>query len=118
MLAHVHIMKTAGQTFRGILRRSFPGKHCDLIAGGPATAADIRWARRFYPGLKSIAGHCVAPYTDLDEAGLNPRFFTFMRDPIQRCASHYQFSMERKTQRVPFEQWILQTSNYHTRMLS
>jgi len=56
MLAHVHIMKTAGQTFRGILRQSFPGRHCDLMAGHrPATASDIRWARHFYPGLKKAS---------------------------------------------------------------
>jgi len=118
MLAHVHIMKTAGQTFRSILRQSFPGKHCDLIATKLASPADIRWAKRFYPGLKSIAGHCVRPYIDLEETGLKPRYFTFLRDPIQRCASHYQFSMERKPQRVPFEEWVLSTSNYHTRMLT
>jgi hypothetical protein len=118
MLAHVHIMKTAGQTFRSILRQSFPGKHCDLIATKQASLEDIRWAQRFYPGLKSIAGHCVRPYVDLDETGLTPRYFTFLRDPVQRCASHYQFSMERKPRRVPFEEWILTNSNYHTRMLS
>src|SRR5205823_14062227 len=118
MLAHVHIMKTAGQTFRAILRQSFPGKHCDLIATKAATAGDICWAKRFYPGLKSIAGHCVRPYTDLEQAGLTPRYFTFLRDPVQRCASHYQFSMERKTQRMPFEEWLLCTPNFHTRILS
>jgi hypothetical protein len=118
MLAHVHIMKTAGQTFRAILRQSFPGQHCDLIATNVATAADIQWAKRFYTGLKSIAGHCVRPFTDLDDAGLEPRYFTFLRDPIQRCASHYQFSMERKPKRVPFEQWVLRKTNFHTRILS
>jgi hypothetical protein len=118
MLAHVHIMKTAGQTFRAILRQSFPGRHCDLIAPNVASGGDIHWAKRFYPGLKSIAGHCVRPYTDLEEVGLNPRFFTFLRDPVQRCASHYQFSMEKKTQRVPFEEWVVRSANFHTRILS
>jgi hypothetical protein len=117
MLAHVHIMKTAGQTFRLILRQSFPGKHCDLMAQKIATADDIRWARRFYPGLKSVAGHCVLPHSNLHEAGLPVRYFTFLRDPVQRCASHYQFSMERKPQRVPFEQWLLEKTNYTTQML-
>src|SRR4051812_31736463 len=118
MLAHVHIMKTAGQTFRLILRQSFPGKHCDLMANKIATVDDIGWARRFYPGLKSIAGHCVVPHSNLDEAGLPIRYFAFFRDPVQRCASHYQFSMERKPQRIPFEQWILEKSNFSTRLLS
>jgi len=116
MLAHVHIMKTAGQTFRLILRQSFPGRHCDLMAQKVATAADIRWARRFYPGLKSVAGHCVVPHADLHEAG-PIRYFTFFRDPVQRCASHYQFSMERKPKRIAFEKWILEKTNFSTRVL-
>jgi hypothetical protein len=119
MLAHVHIMKTAGQTFRAILRQSFPGRHCDLLAGRrPATASDVRWARHFYPGLKSIAGHCVTPHSNLREAGLNPRYFTFLRDPFQRCVSHYQFSMQRAASRIPFEKWLGKYRNFQTRILS
>ena len=118
MLAHVHIMKTAGQTFRAILRQSFPGSHCDLIVGRPATASDVRWAKRFYPGLKSIAGHCVTPHSDLETAGLNPRYFTFLRDPCERCVSHYQFSMQRRGSRIPFEQWLPKYANFQTRILS
>ena len=118
MLAHVHIMKTAGQTFRGILRQSFAGKHCDMIVGHPATASDVRWAMRFYPGVKSIAGHCVVTYTDLVEAGLNPRYFTFLRDPLQRTVSHYQFSMQRQKWAVPFGQWLAKYQNFQTRILS
>src|SRR5947209_6943261 len=119
MLAHVHIMKTAGQTFRGILRQSFPGRHCDLMAEKhPASASDIRWAKHFYPGLKSIAGHCVVPHIGVDEAGVDPRYFTFLRDPLQRCVSHYQFSMQRKGSRIPFQRWLAKYANYQTRILS
>jgi hypothetical protein len=118
MLAHVHIMKTAGQTFRSILRQSFPGRHCDLIVGRPATASDIRWAKRFYPELKSIAGHCVVTDTDLEQAGYQPRYFTFLREPVQRCVSHYQFSMQRAGRRIPFQQWLPEHFNFQTRILS
>ncbi len=118
MLAHVHIMKTAGQTFRAILRQSFQGNHCDLIVGRAAAASDVRWARRFYPDLKSIAGHCVTPHSDLDAAGLNPRYFTFLREPRERCVSHYQFSMQRRGSRIPFERWLLKYANFQTRILS
>jgi hypothetical protein len=118
MLAHVHIMKTAGQTFRAILRQSFQGSHCDLLVGRPASASDVHWARRFYPELKSIAGHCVTPHSDLDAAGLNPRYFTFLREPRERCVSHYQFSMQRRGSRIPFEKWLQKYANYQTRILS
>ena len=44
MLAHVHIMKTAGQTICDILRRSLGGRHCDLRCGDLATLSDIQFA--------------------------------------------------------------------------
>jgi hypothetical protein len=117
MLAHVHIMKTAGQTICGILRQSFPGCHCDLVVPRPARAKDVRWAMRFYPRLKSIAGHCVVPYADLEAAGFKPRYFTFLREPIERCVSHYQFSVQRNGCRQPFERWLVQHANFQTQVL-
>jgi hypothetical protein len=117
MLAHVHIMKTAGQTICGILRHSFPGRHCDLIVPRPATASDVRWARRFYPRLASIAGHCIVPYGDLEAAGLAPRYFTFLRDPVERCVSHYQFSVQKNGCKLPFETWLKRHANFQTRTL-
>jgi hypothetical protein len=118
MLAHVHIMKTAGQTICSILRQSFSGHHCDLVVPRPAMAKDLRWAMRFYPALKSIAGHCAVPYGDLEVAGFAPRYFTFLRDPIDRCISHYQFSVQRNGCRQPFERWLERHANYQTRALS
>jgi len=118
MLAHVHIMKTAGQTICRILRQSFPGNHCDLVVPRPATAYDVRWAKRFYPGLKSIAGHCVVPYSDLEQAGFAPRYFTFLRDPVERCTSHYQFSVQRNGCRQRFDRWLTLHTNYQTQTLS
>jgi len=118
MLAHVHIMKTAGQTICGILRRSFAGNHCDLVVPRPARAKDIRWAQRFYPGLRSIAGHCVVPYADLETAGFRPRYFTFLRDPIERCVSHYQFSVLKDGCQQPFPRWLKQHANFQTQILS
>jgi hypothetical protein len=118
MLAQVHIMKTAGQTICGILRRSFAGNHCDLVVPRPAQAKDIRWAMRFYPGLKSIAGHCVVPYADLESAGFRPRYFTFLREPVERCVSHYQFSVLKNGCRQPFLQWLAQHANFQTQILS
>jgi len=111
-------MKTAGQTICGILRQSFPGNHCDLVVPRPALARDVRWALRFYPRLKSIAGHCVVPYSDLETAGFSPRYFTFLRDPVQRCVSHYQFSVQKNGLRQRFDRWLVMHTNYQTQALS
>jgi hypothetical protein len=111
-------MKTAGQTICGILRQSFAGRHCDLVVPRPARGKDVRWAQRFYPELKSIAGHCVVPYGDLEEAGFRPRYFTFLREPIERCVSHYQFSVQKDHCRQSFERWLLRHANFQTQILS
>lgn len=113
MLAHIHVMKTAGQTICDILRQSFPLSHCDLQSPNVASAAELRWAQRCYPRLKSLTGHYVRPYGDLDAWSGSIRYFTFLRDPIQRCASHYQFMHSRNGYRVPFFDWIRKNGGDH-----
>ena len=117
MLAHVHIMKTAGQTVCDILRSSFGANHCDLRAGELATLGDVRFAHTFYPNLQSIAGHAVRPWNELAEfPGL--RFFTFLREPVSRCLSHYQFECQRNGHDGEFLPWLERNANYQTRILS
>ncbi|MFO1407696.1 MAG: hypothetical protein U1F08_09225 [Steroidobacteraceae bacterium] len=116
LLAYVHVMKTGGQTMCDILRQSFPGRHCDLQAEGVANADDLRFARRFYPGLRSVAGHGVVPLGDLGRDGARLRYFMFARDPVARCVSHYQYRRN-KDERSDFEPWLERHANYVTRFL-
>ncbi len=117
MFAHIHIMKTAGQTVCDILRKSFGPHHCDLRAGDLATLADLQFARRFYPNLHSLAGHAIRPRGDLLQApGI--QFFTFLREPIARCLSHYQFERQRNGNQFEFLPWLQRNANYQTRILS
>lgn len=116
MLAHVHIMKTAGQTVCDILRQSFPGDHCDLRCGNFASRKDVQFSKNFYPNLQSISGHSIRPWSDLaDIPGI--RFFTILRDPIQRSLSHYQFDLVRNCRSIDFLDWLKQKSNYQTQFL-
>lgn len=116
MLAHVHIMKTAGQTVCDILRRSFPGNHCDLRCGNFASKRDVQFSRNFYPNLQSISGHAVRAWSDLATIpGI--RFFTVLREPIKRCVSHYQFDLVRNNRSIDFLEWLAQKPNYQTQFL-
>ena len=116
MLAHVHIMKTAGQTVCDILRRSFGANHCDLRCGELATMREVQFARRFYPCLKSVSGHSVRPWSDLAQIeGI--RFFTFLREPVARCLSHYQFDLVRNRKSIDFLSWLDGRRNYQTKFL-
>jgi hypothetical protein len=116
LLAYVHVMKTGGQTMCDILRQSFPGRHCDLQAEGVATADDLRFAMRFYPRLRSVAGHGVVPLGDLGEACPSIRYLMFLRDPVERCVSHYQYRRN-KDETSGFENWLARHANYQTKFL-
>jgi hypothetical protein len=117
LIANIHVMKTGGQTMCDILRQSFPGRHCDVQVKGVATADDLRFARRFYPRMRSIAGHGVVPLSNLAEACDSIRYFAFLRDPVERCISHYQYRRN-KDEVSDFEPWLERFANYQVRFLS
>jgi hypothetical protein len=110
MLAFVHIEKTAGITINWILRRSFGLRHCDVLPWRKGadffSAEDYRRIQRLYPRIESLAGHDVKPYSDLDQVRPDIRYFTFVREPLARCASHYQYQIQVMGKRVSFEDWI------------
>ncbi len=61
MIIFVHIPKTAGTTFRYILRNSFGLSHCDTTHTRRKLfdLGQLNAARKMFPGLKSIGGHNV-----------------------------------------------------------
>ena len=112
MLVFIHINKTAGRTVRYILRSSYGMRHCEAEPwraawDGPFTAADLHGLRRIYPRLASIAGHRLTGYVDLDGAGRDLRYFTFLRDPLKLTASRFQYHVEHRGMRdLVFEEWV------------
>lgn len=118
-LAFAHLMKTAGQTMRDILRRNFGAQHCDTLLFEKATARDWRWMKICYPRMKSIAGHCITPCDSLfDSCFPEARFFTFLREPVSRTVSHYQFLVNGGHTVPPFEVWLEQNRNFMTNRLA
>ena len=91
MIGFVHIAKTAGTSVKFILRNSFGLGHCNLrtLRGdGTAVDEDLDFAKKVYFNLRSVSGHTlVDPTVNLSEP---IRYFTFLRDPLKRTASHYQ----------------------------
>jgi hypothetical protein len=91
VIAFVHINKTGGTSVKFILRNSFGWHHCDAVALDPDGIFrdhDLRFARRIFPALRSLSGHPLRhPSAHLPaEIG----YFTFVRDPVTRAASHFQ----------------------------
>jgi len=88
----VHIPKTAGTTVKFILRNSTYLRHCDikpLVQGGIFSDGDLSFTKKiFFFGLRSISGHSlICPNEHLSAP---VRYFTFVREPLQRCLSQYQ----------------------------
>lgn len=112
MLAFVHIRKTAGSTIDMILRQSYGAGHCRVRHGkaraaDPVIAADeLRRCRWVYWSMRSVSGHGIVPHSDLESSYPDMRYFTFLRDPLARCASDYQFRVQRGGMQMPFDEWI------------
>ena len=111
MLAVVHIHKTAGTTLAGILKQSYGARHCHVYSEDPDaafySAHDLRRLKeRFYPRLDSMHGHDIRVYGDLEAEEPDIEYLTFLRDPIERCASHYQYDVQVGGVDLPFEEWI------------
>jgi len=130
MLAYIHIEKCAGQSIHWMLRSAYGLKHCDVIpwqgynamnALDGFTAQDFRRLTHFYPRLRSIAGHKVRAYADLDEVCPAIQYFTLLREPLKRQASHFQFIKTRRRLDVDFVEWVNNNdwgANWQTRALA
>ncbi|MFW5886958.1 MAG: hypothetical protein ACOCUL_04300 [Bacteroidota bacterium] len=65
------------------------------------TSRDLSLLKQFYPGLKGIGGHTTRQYLDYEKAFSNKRnrnikYFTFVREPISRYLSHFQYQIDIK----------------------
>jgi hypothetical protein len=109
MLAFVHLHKTAGITINWILRRSFGLHHCDVEPWRKHadffSVDDYHGVRKLYTRIDSISGHMVRAYSDLDQVCPKIQYFTFLREPVTRCASHYQYVIQRG-RNIAFQEWI------------
>ncbi len=111
MIAVVHIHKTAGTTLAAVFKRSFGARHLDALKidrSTPHLTPDElrRIMDRFYPRLDSISGHPVRVYSALEEVVPEIDYVAFMRDPLERTASHYQYDLQRGGVDLPFEEWV------------
>lgn len=109
MIAFVHIPKSAGKTVARILRRNFGMAHCNVFSwrNEPVfTAEDFKRLKRYYRKLKSISGHAVRPYSDLETVCPDVRYCAMFRSPVERCAAHFEYQVRHMGKEVSFEEWI------------
>ena len=99
LIAFVHIGKTGGLTMQSILAGHFGARHCAVFPWDPLPNPhalvpfgndDLLRLRKLYPRIECVSGHHIMPYSDLDAATVETRYFTMLRDPVKRMASAYQ----------------------------
>lgn len=111
MIALIHIKKTAGKTVKHIMRCEYGVAHCDVKRWSPGnevfSAADLKRVMQINPWLASIAGHSIRSHSDLKDAVADLRYYTFLRDPIKRTLSQYQYSVAQgRCREGRFFDWI------------
>ena len=138
----VHIPKTAGTTLTTVLRKNEPGKRIrhlgNVFKGGGGTKRGATFERlgdangQAFDGVKIFTGHVPLGISEYFPDHLDVRYFTFLRDPVDRTLSHYfqvrEISQRRtgsKTEPLAPEATLEEAlasdhihDNLHTRMLS
>jgi len=120
MLAFIHIAKTGGRSIETMLAGSFgagfvhaePWRNRDNDGrlGQPFVVPkyemdDFRRLKRLCPWMRCVGGHAVTLWSGVHE--IQPtRFFAFVRDPIRRGASHFQFQMQTEPKPKTWDEWI------------
>lgn len=117
-----HIPKTGGMTFHDMLRRFFGWKH--LIVE-PAQEwsyqpSDLERDLKMNPGLASLGGHAMGPFVTFGKHDARMKWYTILRDPIERSISHFQHQREKMDKQDDFHTWIKLEwhQNWHVKMLA
>ncbi len=128
MIAFVHIAKTAGTSISTMLRSAHGVHHCDSVdlrvetpeekMTGPVfipkySPDDVRAVLNIAPGLRSLGGHHVALWSDVETVVPDVTYLLFLRDPVGRGASHFQYNHQTKdmtryfgTKHLTWDQWV------------
>jgi hypothetical protein len=110
LLCYVHINKNSGNTVRDVLRRNYPGRlyesllgrRTSTLTGDPVTvdAPDVP-VRELVEAARRAQGivDCLAvnlPYGIHRRLDRPVRYFTLLREPVQRCVSYWYWAHHRQ----------------------
>jgi hypothetical protein len=125
LLAFVHIEKAAGTTLYHILRRNFFMRHLEVRPFVQESdmifrASDLKRSFWLNPFLRSIGGHSVKAFSDLETVVKDIKYITLLRDPNTRYVSHYFHQMSMKKTHIHFRDFLKndEHSNFQTTSLS
>ncbi len=121
MIVFLHIPKTAGSTFQFILENTFglSACHADHSRKKVFRRDDFNFACKFFPRMKSLAGHGLADPLSLEAP--KPFHITFLREPVARVFSQYQDTVLAGGNTLSFEEYLRQggcLSNLHVKLMA
>lgn len=120
MLAFIHVAKTGGQTIETLLESSFGVRHMPAVLRPGAgteraddadyvipkyTPEDFRRLKRLCPFLRSVGGHGIALWSDLQEVEPT-RYWALVREPLRRGASHFQYHVGHDQPDLEWRKWV------------
>ncbi|MFO7653997.1 MAG: hypothetical protein R6X25_09275 [Candidatus Krumholzibacteriia bacterium] len=120
LLTFLHVAKTGGRSVETALRSTYglryvhaipwrrplgPGEEGRPLATATYDHRDFRRLQRLSPGMRAVGGHALTVWSGLHE--LRPvRYFAFLRDPVRRMASHYQFHRTTVSRPLDLDAWL------------
>jgi uncharacterized Fe-S cluster-containing radical SAM superfamily protein len=108
VIIFLHIQKTGGSSFVSILDRNFSCSNCHAYQTRREifSLADFEFVKMVFPRLRCIVGHNLVDPLRFSVA--DPFYVTFLREPVDRVISHYQFSVVRGKNKMTFEESLQQ----------
>jgi hypothetical protein len=120
MLAFIHVAKTGGQSIETMLESSFGIRHMPAVIWKQHSSTDaanqnfvvpkygpedFRRLKQRCPFMQSVGGHSIALWSGVHEVQPTT-YFTFLREPIKRGASHYQYHLVNDDPDKTWEDWV------------
>ncbi len=127
MLAFIHVAKTGGKSIETMLESSFGIHHVPAALMKDTSQSeqdnqdfvvpkygpdDFRRLKKLCPLMQSIGGHSIALWSGLHEVQ-DTTYFAFLREPIKRGASHYQYHLAHDDSEKTWEQWVDYTVHHN-----